>query len=504
MSDGDFLQQFEQSIANLSKINAAIEHNTKSKDAFIKVVNDGLNEINTKIRGLGTAIGKMKNDLNNLQKQVDTNTSSIGTSANEKQQLQSQIATLQSEKDQLTAQLQKQKEESDAKILELQKKIDSDEATLAQITADNNNLTEQVETLNKELSGKGDTQQQHATEIQNLTDQNLKALKDQQAVNDAKIAKLTAEIEDNDAHVHEILDNTNKQARNLANELLKCEATEKTHQAQVQQLNTRIDQLTEQNQMLTAKIKSATTAINESVARLNELTDDVANAKNMDDVKKLFQEINETIDKINLTLQEQPGDSGAGNPGAGSVVSGMLAAVTGTATEPVPAPPEPTPSPPVPPAPGPLPPEQPAVSSYKQKIPPDTVFQIRNSQDGKIEMTNMSYQELMAKLQEKKLGSRGKNEQAFAKFNKLINDISKAINDTETEPVESTIQAVQKVLDANMVMMKNGNLMGGKKHRTRKRNKKGGYTYKNHKKSSSSYNSSRGRRRRRSVKSMSV
>jgi hypothetical protein len=495
MSDGDFLQQFEQSIANLSKINAAIEHNTKSKDAFIKVVNDGLNEINTKIRGLGTAIAKMKTDLNNLQKQVDSNTSDIGTSANEKQQLQSQIATLQSEKDQLTAQLQKQKEESDAKILELQKKIDADEAMLSQITADNNNLKEQVEALNKELAGKGDTQQQHATEIQNLTDQNLKALKDQQTANDEKIAKLTAEIEGNDAHIQEILDNTNTQAKKLAAELLKCEANEKALQAQVQQLNTNVEQLTDQNQMLTAKIKSATTAINESVAKLNELTDDVANAKNMDDVKKLFQEINETIDKINLTLQAQPG-----NPidsGTGSVVSGMFAAVTGAETAPEPAPP-------APPAPSPLPPVQPGVTTYKQKIPPDTEFQIRNTQDGKIEMTSMTYQELMAKLQEKKLGARGKNEQAFTKFNKLINDISKAINDTEPEPVENTIQAVQKVLDANMVMMKNGNLMGGKKHRTRKRNKKGGYTYKNHKKSSNSYNSSRGRRQRRSVKSISI
>ena len=487
MSDGDFLQQFEQSIANLKNINAAIEHNTKSKDAFIKVVNDGLNEINTKIRGLGTAIAKMKSDLNNLQKQVDTNTSAIGANANEKQQLQSQIASLQSEKDQLTAQLQKQKEESDAKIAELQAKINSDEATLAQITADNNNLTEQVEALNKELAGKGDTQQQHATEIQNLTDQNLKALKEQQTANDAKIAKLTAEIEGNDSHIQEIIDNTNTQAKKLAAELLKCEANEKALQGQVQQLNANVAQLTEQNETLTAKIKSATTAINESVARLNELTDDVANAKNMDDVKKLFQEINDTIDKINLTLQEQPSNPGPSNSDATSVVSGMFAAVTGSPTEPQ--------------APAPV---QPGTTTYKQKIPPDTMFQVRNTQDGKIEMTNMTYQELMSKLQEKKLAARGKNTQAYDKFNSLINNISKAIDATETQPVESTITAVQKVLNDNMVMMKNGNLMGGKKRRTRKRNKKGGYTYKNHKKSSNSYNSSRGRRHRRSVKTISI
>lgn len=484
MSDGDFLQQFEQSIANLNNINAAIEHNTKSKDAFIKVVNDGLNQINAKIRGLGTAIAKMKNDLNSLQQQVDANTSEIGTSSTAKQQLQAQIATLQSEKDQLTAQLQKQKEESDAKILGLQQKIDADEASLAQITADNNNLKAQIDALNAELAGKGDTQQQHAAEIQKLTDQNLQALKDQQAANDATIAKLTATIDENDGHVEEILSNTNSQAKKLAKELLDCEAREKDFQNQLQQLNAQITQLTEQNQMLTEKIKSATTAINASVARLNELTDDVANAQNMEDVKKLFQEINDAIDKINDTLKAGPSTSPGAGSDATSLVSGMLAAVTGvTGTE---APPQ--------------------MSPYTQKIPSDTMFQIRtNTTDGKIEMSNITYQELMSKLQAKKLDSRGKNTQAYTKYNTVLNDIYKANDDTETQTVDTTIQAVQKVLDGHMIIIKNGNLMGGKKHRTRKRNKKGGYTYKKHKKSSNSYNSSsRGRRNRHSMKSISI
>jgi chromosome segregation ATPase len=463
MSDGDFLQQFEQSIANLNNINAAIEHNTKSKDAFIKVVNDGLNQINAKIRGLGTAIAKMKNDLNTLQQQVDANTSEIGTSSTAKQQLQAQIATLQSEKDQLTAQLQKQKEESDAKILGLQQKIDADEASLAQITTDNKNLKTQIDALNAELAGKGDTQQQHAAEIQKLTDQNLQALKDQQAANDATIAKLTATIDENDDHVQEILSNTNSQAKNLAAELQKCEAKEKDFQNQLQQLNAQITQLTEQNQMLTEKIKSATTAINASVARLNELTDDVANAQNMEDVKKLFQEINDAIDKINDTLKAGPSTSPGAGSDATSLVSGMLAAVTGvTGTE---APPQ--------------------MSPY----------------------THITYQELMTKLQAKKLDSRGKNTQAYTKYNTVLNDIYKANDDTETQPVDTTIQAVQKVLDGHMIIIKNGNLMGGKKRRTRKRNKKGGYTYKKHKKSSNSYNSynsSRGRRNRHSMKSISI
>jgi hypothetical protein len=499
MSDGDFLQQFEQSIDKLSNINAAIEHNTKNKDAFIKVVNDGLSQINTKIQGLGTAIAKMKSDLNNLQKQVDANASAIGTSATEKQQLEAKITGLQSEKDQLTAQLQKQKEESDAKIAELQKKIDADEALLAQITAENNNLKSQVDALNKELAGKGDTQQQHAAEIQKLTDQNAQALKDQQTANDAQIDKLTAQIDENDAHIQEILSNTNTQAQKLAKELLDCEANIKTLQAQNQQLTTQVAQLTEQNQLLTAKIKAATTAINESVARLNELTDDVANAKNMEDVKKLFQEINDTIDKINLTLQDQSGNSGNSGDSV-NPVSGLFAAITGSEQAPQ-APPTSV---------------QPEVSTYNPQNLPDTrvavqfgknvpLFKIRTTHDGgKIEMINVTYNELMNKLQAKKLDSRGKNTQAYDKYSTLINDINKAVKETETQSVDSSIQAVQTVLEDHKVIEKNGNLMGGKKRRTRKKNKKGGYTYKKHKKSSKNYNSSRGRRSHRSVKSLSI
>jgi hypothetical protein len=360
--------------------------------------------------------------------------------------------------------------------LELQKKIDADEATVTQITADNNNLKTQVEALNKELAGKGYTQQQHATEIQNLTDQNLKALKDQQTANDAKIAKLTAQIEENDSHIQEIIDNTNTQAKKLAKELLDCEAKEKDFQNQIQQLNTQITQLTEQNQMLTEKIKSATTAINESVARLNELTDDVANAKNMDDVKKLFQEINDTIDKINDTLKAGPGTSSPGTgTDASSVMSGMFAAVTGPAA-------------PV--------------------APVEPVAPIEQNTSSLANDTDINLYDISQKTQITKKLSDLRNE-LKAKSQAIIKQTGNRNNKYATALLAvnkaTTADEVVNALKPSGVAVKNGVIFGGKKQRTRKGNKKGGYTYKNHKKSSSSYSSSsRGRRRGRSVKSVSM
>jgi chromosome segregation ATPase len=438
----DFLQQFEESVANLSKINDAIVRNSTSKNTFLKLVTEGLNEINGKIQTLGVDIAKMKNDLDNLQNQVDSNTSDISNHASRKQELEAEVAKLTQERDDLSNQMMKLQEKMNAEEAKLQEEIDLKEEQITQLTTDNTNLKQQVDTLNGELGNKGDTQKQHADEIEKLTQQNIQALKEQQEKNDQEIAEIKAQIEAKDKQIEELNQSTGAASQQLSQQLKECQDKELEYTAQIESLNQQITQLTQQNQVLTERIKSATEAINLTVSKLNELTDDVADAKNTDDVKKIFQEINDTIDKINMTIKSQ------------SIKTATAVEATTSNTSNT----------------------QSSVNTSAASLPPTTSITFK---DGQTVPLSSIKEQLNIKNNQLK-GNNPNNKYALA-----LNNVKKA----------STPEEVLNALSSNGVQWKNDKIMGGKKSKTYKKNKRGGFTYK--KLSRNSKSSTKGGRKRK-------
>lgn len=427
--NGDFLQQFEESVANLSKINDAIVRNSTSKNTFLKLVTEGLTEINGKIQTLGVDIAKMKNDLDNLQNQVDSNTSDISNSAARKQELEAEVAKLTQERDDLTNQMVKLQEKMDAEEAKLQQEIDLKEEQITQLTNDNTNLKQQVDTLNGELGNKGDIQKQHADEIEKLTQQNIQALKEQQEKNEQAIAELKAQIEAKDKQIEELNQSTGAASQQLSQQLKECQDKELEFTAQIESLNQQITQLTQQNQVLTERIKSATEAINLTVSKLNELTDEVADAKNTDDVRKLFQEINDSIDKINMTIKSQ------------SVKTAT--AVQATTNTPI---------------------IQSSVNT-STTLPSSTSITFNNGQS--VPLSSIKEQ---LKIKNDQLKGNNPNN----KYGLTLGIVNKA----------SRPEEVLSALSSNGVQWKNDKIMGGKKSKTYKKNKRGGFTYKKSKRSS--------------------
>ena len=326
----------------------------------------------------------------------------------------------------------------------LQQEIDLKEEQITQLSNDNTNLKQQVDALNGELGNKGDMQKQHADEIEKLTQQNIQALKEQQEKNDQAIAELKAQIEAKDKQIEELNQSTGAASQQLSQQLKECQDKELEFTAQIESLNQQITQLTQQNQVLTERIKSATEAINLTVSKLNELTDEVADAKNTEDIKKLFQEINDTIDKINMTIKSQSVKTATAVQATTNTQSSVNTSTTLSSNTPI-------------------------TLSNGQSVPLSSIKQQLNMKNDQLKERNPNN-----------------------KYGLTLEIINKA----------SRPEEVLSALSSNGVQWKNDKIMGGRKSKTYKKNKRGGFTYKKSNRSSyRSKSSSKGGRKRKHNKS---
>jgi hypothetical protein len=472
----DFILQFDESLKSLQNIDGVLQKTTDNRAQFLGMVTTGLNKIKERIVSLATLITAMKNNLEKLQQQVNNNTSDITTNNREKEQLQQQIARLTAEKTKLEQDLKAREDATLKQMANAQAMIDEKESQILELQNQNKTLTDQTAALNKQLADKGSEGQASAKQLADLTKQNQQALAEQQAAFEQQISVLQKEIQEKDK---ELLDLTSqlKQARESL-------ASQSDHyRAQLAELQNTIEAntqstkgLTEQNNILIEKIKQATAIINATVQKLNQLTNDVQNAQDIESITKIFDEVNQEISKIETLLKgtSTPGTTGGPATGIPPDTRRPTARSPSRVERQAPPPPAGT-------SPGQSSSRRPTSYQSMRQAPdavtPTTViitddagnaFTLERIQKGLKEKANQSAN----------INTTSEN----TKYGKALTAINTA----------TTIQQVQDILSANNINIKNNKIMGG--NRTKRRHN-GGFIYtrkyKSKSRSSSPYTSSR-------------
>ena len=320
-SNESFLVAFDKSLQDLKGVDAIINKQSADKAKFLDIVTKGLTDINAKLQILNTQIAKMKNELDKLKSQTDTNNTSITNATRQKAEMEAQLAKLTAEKDALKAQLDEQGRLSDTTIADLQKQNTAANARKTDLFNENSVLKTKIEALNKELANKGPGGQASADQIKQLTEANAKMLADQAAQNTVEIDRLTKTITDKDAQIQELTRNMNAAKEDVAHSIAESELRGNEFKEQIRGLDAEITKLKAENQKLIDKITEATKIINDSLAKLNGLTNEVANAKNLEDIDKLFNAINKTIEDITAVLATQSGNLPPTAPSSASLPS---------------------------------------------------------------------------------------------------------------------------------------------------------------------------------------
>lgn len=294
MAENDFIQQFEASIQRLNQVRRGIQANIEMKEQFTNNIKDSLTEINRRLAALIGEITNLKNQADELEGHVNRNTASINDKDRQYQELQAQIAQLQAQHEADVRALNEQKEELRQETVRLQQQINDCEKNLREVTKLKEQLTAERDALRNELSGKGEQANQHAQEIQRLTEeaqQREQALTDRINECENRIQEFERQIGDKDneiARVNQEHQNTRGAAEN-----------------QSQTLQQQIDRLTQQNDQLREKIVAATQAILEAADDLDRILKAVPNATSQREINAILREIEQSLQNISNVIQGQ-------------------------------------------------------------------------------------------------------------------------------------------------------------------------------------------------------
>jgi len=310
-----------------------------------------LEEINVKIKAIIIKIKEIKNQVDTLQSQVNQNNSGIQGKDSEIASLTQKLQQLTAERDSLNAQLANTNNSATENTTRLQQQIDQNEAKLRELEGQNVALTNEKDLLNKELSNRGDIQGQHAQEIQKLSDDNKSQIEQMQQANSQQIQELQKQIADKESQLQanaqqmqdlqkQITDkeaqlqSNAQQIQDLQNQIAEKDKQIGDHQstaanAQEQQqqnasaiadVNNKLAQLEkernvlqQENDDLIQRIIAATNAINSATTQLEELTNQSFYDKSNQDVSKIINEIEVSLQEIINSIQGKSTNSGPVN-----------------------------------------------------------------------------------------------------------------------------------------------------------------------------------------------
>jgi chromosome segregation ATPase len=294
-SSNEFITQFEESMKKLANIRRNVQSSIQSKEQFTSSLKSSLSEINNKLKDLADKISLLKKTADDLQKQVDTNSTNIGEKDAQMQAIQQQIAELTQQRDAAVANANKEKQDMTAKINEQQQTINEAENKLRGINDQLATITSERDSLRNELTGKGERENQHAAELKKMTDENeakltakQEELKKQISECDAKIQNYEQQIQEKDAAITSAQQNTQGSIQQFNEQLAK--------------VNQEKQELTNFNNELIEKIKSATGAISEAADDLVILFNVAPNAKTQTEVNGILKQVNESIQRISNAL----------------------------------------------------------------------------------------------------------------------------------------------------------------------------------------------------------
>lgn len=303
-----FLIDFEEKMQKLANIKRNIQAGIEFKTQFTNDLKVKLGDINQRLRELARLISELKEKADNLEIQVNTNTTSIGDKERELQQLRDQITALTTERDNMTTIINQQEEQARNNIAAKQAEIDRCEADLRDAKQQFEAQNAELNALRDEMAKSGNEKDvAHAEQLRQLTEQSQKQLAEQesqliQRISDCegKIAGFEQQIRDKDVELTEkqkAIDDATGQAQNAA-----------------QNLKQEIDAVKLENQNLVERLMAANVAINDAADDLQRLTDDVPNAKTKQEVDILLNEITQQIEQsiINIGRASQGQSSNLG------------------------------------------------------------------------------------------------------------------------------------------------------------------------------------------------
>jgi chromosome segregation ATPase len=207
---------------------------------------------------------------------------------------------------------------------------------LRELEAKNVSLENEKETLQKELSSRGDVQGQHAQEIQQLSEKNKLEVEKLQQENLKEIQELQKQIADKDAQIQSNLQKIQtleqqivEKDKKIADFEATCGVAQQEQQQNataIQSANDKIAQLENEksvlqkmNDDLIKRIIAATEAINNATSQLEELTNQAFYDKSNQDVSAIINEIEASLQQIINTIQ---GNTNTATPNPSVSLSG--------------------------------------------------------------------------------------------------------------------------------------------------------------------------------------
>jgi DNA repair exonuclease SbcCD ATPase subunit len=311
-----FLQEFRENMDKLSQINANADKNVQFRKELSNKILTRLGEINSKLQEIVGKIRELKSMADNLQNEVNKHTKDIGDKSGEINAIKAEIQRLNDENKKLTEEnaflQQKCKEEIDAK----QQENMAIQQQIRELIEKNKVLEDSVTALQNELSGKGENEAKHASELAVLNEEHKKQIENLMQENKQQIEKLMndlaqkeQEIANLNAEIKKMQDE--QQSRNDSLAKSESEANQR-----IAELLGQIEALKNVNDDLIQRLKEANTAILSALGKLDELSNP-ANFKEDDEkLDTAITEIEKSLMEINTAIQGR-----TSLPGASSVES---------------------------------------------------------------------------------------------------------------------------------------------------------------------------------------
>jgi chromosome segregation ATPase len=328
MAERDFLDEFQESMNKLNESRRKIQEGVDINNQFTNSLRQKLENINGRLRQFAGEIQQLKETANNLQGQVNANTASIGDRERELQELNQRVAQSQQERDAAIANAQREKAELQDQIAQRQAKIDQDEQNILRLNDEarqaNENLeamTRQKEALDNELRGKGDLANQHAEEINRLTQEAQQAAQQKEDENQRAQQALLTRINDCERRIQEAQQKIAEKDEEINRVGTEHEATRGNAQTQSENLTRQIQDLNARNQQLVERIVQATQAIGEAADQLEAFSQNIKQARSEQDLNQMLVEIEQSLELIGRAIQ---GQHAAASPQGAPMAQGNL------------------------------------------------------------------------------------------------------------------------------------------------------------------------------------
>jgi len=315
----DFLANFESSLNKLNKLSDYITRNTTNKREFTGFVLTKLRELNEKVKLFIIRFNELKAQVVTLQSQINDNSSGIQNKDGEIVNLKVELERLNKEKSDLKEfidnELPKNTQKNvdlERKSEELQVKIDEMETKLRELEAQNVELTNQKNTLQQELSSRGDVQAEHAKSIEELSNKNKAELTKSQQDNAAQIDQLQKEIADRESksqanvqqmeQIQKQIAEKDNQIQSISQKIQELEQKISEKDSQLAEKDRQIAELQQNTSTTQQQQQQNTEAITEATNRIKQLEKEKSDLEN--DNKDLVQRIIAATDAINIATAQ--------------------------------------------------------------------------------------------------------------------------------------------------------------------------------------------------------